>query len=123
MAILMMATGILFPNIEPSTIRGITAPVLLLSGAKSYPFLELITEELAGLLPNRETIVLPDAEHQMWHQAPDVCRKGVEKFLKRISIPSMVPADHDLRDPRDEARLLFGTKTPPVAAEQVGGGH
>jgi pimeloyl-ACP methyl ester carboxylesterase len=80
----MMTTGTLFPNIEPRTIRRITAPVLLLSGAKSYPFLGLITEELARLLPNRETIVLPDAGHQMWYQAPDVCRKDVEAFVARL---------------------------------------
>lgn len=85
----MMTTGILFPNIEPPTIRRITAPVLLLSGAKSYRFLGLITEELARLLPNRETIVLPDAGHQMWYQAPDVCRRGVETFLVHIGIPSL----------------------------------
>ncbi len=85
---LMMTTGILFPNIEPPAIRKITAPVLLLSGAKSYPFLGLITEELARLLPNRETIVLPHAGHQMWYQAPDVCRKDVETFLARIAIQS-----------------------------------
>ena len=81
----MMTTGILFPDIEPPTIRKITAPVLLLSGAKSYPFLGLITEELARLLPNREAIVLPDAGHQMWYQAPDVCRKDVEAFLVRMA--------------------------------------
>jgi hypothetical protein len=52
-----------FPAIEPLMIRKITAPVLLLSGAKSYPFLGLVTEELARLLPNSETIVLPDAGH------------------------------------------------------------
>ena len=85
----MMTTGILFPNIEPPTIRRITAPVLLLSGAKSYQFLGLITEELARLLPNRETIVLPDAGHQMWYQAPDVCRRDVERFLVRFGIPSL----------------------------------
>jgi len=84
----MMTTGTLFPNIEPPTIRRISAPVLLLSGAKSYPFLGLITEELARLLPNREKIVLPDAGHQMWYQAPDVCRKDVEAFLARIGIQS-----------------------------------
>jgi non-heme chloroperoxidase len=85
----MMTTGILFPNIEPPKIRRITAPVLLLSGAKSYQFLGLITEELARLLPNRETIVLPDAGHQMWYQAPDVCRRDVETFLVQIGIPSL----------------------------------
>jgi pimeloyl-ACP methyl ester carboxylesterase len=84
----MMTTGTLFPEIEASTIRRITAPVLLLSGAKSYPFLGLITEELARLLPNRETIVLPDAGHQMWDQAPELCRKDVEAFLARIGVQS-----------------------------------
>ena len=84
----MMTTGILFPDIEPATIRKIAAPALLLSGAKSYPFLGLITEELARLLPNRESIVLPDAGHQMWYQDPDVCRNYVEAFLARIGIQS-----------------------------------
>ncbi len=79
----MMTTGTLFPNIEPATIRKITTPVLLLSGAKSYPFLGLISEELARLLPNREVIVLPNAGHQMWYQEAEVCRKDVEEFLAR----------------------------------------
>ena len=82
----MMTTGTLFPDIAPRTIRKITTPSLLLSGAKSYPFLGLITEELARLLPNREAIVLPDAGHQMWFQAPDTCRKDVETFLTHVGI-------------------------------------
>ena len=82
----MMTTGTLFPNIAPGTIRTITTPSLLVSGAKSYAFLGLITEELARLLPNRETIVLPDAGHQMWYQAPDACRKDVEAFLTHVGI-------------------------------------
>jgi pimeloyl-ACP methyl ester carboxylesterase len=49
-------------------------------------FLGLITEELARLLPNHEIIVFPDAGHQMWYQAPDLCRKDVEAFLVRIGI-------------------------------------
>jgi pimeloyl-ACP methyl ester carboxylesterase len=87
----MMTTGILFPNIEPPTIRRITAPVLLLSGAKSYQFLGLITEELARLLPNRETIVLPDAGHQMWYQAPDVCRRDVENSSSTLASRRFIP--------------------------------
>jgi pimeloyl-ACP methyl ester carboxylesterase len=80
----MMTTGTLFPEIAPGTIRKITTPSLLLSGAKSYPFLGLITEELARLLPNREVILLPNAGHQMWYQAPDTCRKDVEAFLMHV---------------------------------------
>ena len=91
----MMTTGTLFPNIDPRTIRRITAPVLLLSGAKSYPFLGLITEELARLLPNSETIMLPDAGHQMWYQAPDVCRRDVEAFLVRLGIQSSAPSSQN----------------------------
>lgn len=82
----MMGTGTLFPPIEPRAIRRITAPVLLLSGSKTYPFLKLITEQLGRLLPNSETIVLPDAGHQMWYQEPDLCRKDVEAFLARHGI-------------------------------------
>jgi pimeloyl-ACP methyl ester carboxylesterase len=82
----MMTTGILFPNIEPRMIRKITAPVLLLSGARSYPFLGLITEELARLLPNCQSTVLPDAGHQMWYQDPEMCRKDVEAFLTSIGV-------------------------------------
>jgi pimeloyl-ACP methyl ester carboxylesterase len=82
----MMTTGTLFPDIPPKTVRKITAPTLLLSGAKSYPFLGLITQELARLLPNSQTIIVPDAGHQMWYQDPDVCRRDVETFLHRNGI-------------------------------------
>ena len=88
----MMTTGTLFPDIAPQTIQKISAPVLLLSGAKSYPFLGLITEELARLLPNRETIILPEAGHQMWYQAPDICRKDVETFFGRIGVQPSTPS-------------------------------
>jgi pimeloyl-ACP methyl ester carboxylesterase len=77
----MMRTGTLFPDIEPQTIRKITAPVLLLSGAKSYPFLMLITQELGRLLPRSRTEILADAGHQMWYQDPEACMKDVEAFL------------------------------------------
>jgi pimeloyl-ACP methyl ester carboxylesterase len=82
----MMTTGTLFPVIAPRTIRKITAPALLLSGAKSYPFLKLITKKLGTLLPNSESIVLPDSGHQMWYQEPDLCRTDVEAFLTHHGI-------------------------------------
>jgi pimeloyl-ACP methyl ester carboxylesterase len=88
---LMMTTGVLFPDIEPPAIRKINAPVLLLSGAKSYPFLGLVSEELARLLPNSQMIVLPDAGHQMWYQAPVVCRADVEAFLARMGTQNFGP--------------------------------
>jgi len=82
----MMTTGTLFPDLDPHAVHKITAPVLLLSGAKSYPFLGLITNELARLLPKGQSIVLPDAGHQMWFQDPEECRKDVEGFLAEHGI-------------------------------------
>ena len=82
----MMTTGTIFPDIRPADVRKITVPVLLLSGARSYPFLGLITEELARLIPRNQSIVFPNAGHQMWYQDPDLCRKDVEEFLGRNGI-------------------------------------
>jgi len=62
----MMTTGSLFPKIEPKTIQKINVPTLLLSGWQWYPFLGLITGELAHLLPDSQSIVFSDG-------APDVC--------------------------------------------------
>ena len=108
---LMMTTGVLFPDIEPPTIRKITAPVLLLSGAESYPFLGLVTEELAHLLPNNEMIVLPDVGHQMWYEDPALCRADVEAFLVRMGTQNFRP--QRIRPVPDESNSWNGS---PVAA-------
>jgi pimeloyl-ACP methyl ester carboxylesterase len=77
----MMTTGTLFPEIDPGKIEAISVPTLLLSGAKSYPFLTLISRDLARLLPDCQNIVLPDTGHQMWYEKPEECRRHVENFL------------------------------------------
>lgn len=82
----MMTTGTIFPAIGPAEIRRITTPVLLLSGAKSYPFLSLITQELGRLLPYNQSVVFPNAGHQMWYQDTEECRKDVKDFLARNGI-------------------------------------
>lgn len=92
----MMTKGTLFPDIEPQTIQGITVPTLLLSGARSYPFLGPITEELARLLPHSQTKILPDAGHQMWYQYPEVCRKAVEEFLGQALQTQKTPVGNPL---------------------------
>jgi len=82
----MMTQGTLFPEISPREIRKVRVPTLLLLGAKTYPFLTLITQELDRLLPQREEIVFPNAGHQMWYQQPDDCRSDVEAFLAHAGI-------------------------------------
>ena len=82
----MMTAGTLFPAITPQVVQRISSPVLILLGAKTYPFLELIGRDLATLLPKSRTIVFPDAGHQMWLQEPEECRNDVEKFLADFRI-------------------------------------
>ena len=78
----MMTSGELFPNLDPKAVRNIHAPVLILSGEKSYPFLGLIDQELARLLPDNRRIILPGATHQMWFEQLAECRKDVLEFLR-----------------------------------------
>ena len=82
----MMRAGTLFPVITPTQVRSIRLPVLLLMGAKSYPFLGVIGRELGRLLPDSRTVVFQDAGHQMWLQDPVACREDVEKFLASVGI-------------------------------------
>jgi pimeloyl-ACP methyl ester carboxylesterase len=82
----MMTTGTLFPDLDPAPVKKISAPVLLLSGGKSYPFLTLIDERLSQLLPFNQHIVFPDCGHQMWLVHPDQCREDVETFLGQNNI-------------------------------------
>jgi pimeloyl-ACP methyl ester carboxylesterase len=48
-------------GITLQAVQRISVPVLILMGAKSYPFLGVIGRELARLLPKSKTIVFPDA--------------------------------------------------------------
>jgi pimeloyl-ACP methyl ester carboxylesterase len=77
----MMTRGELFPELDPEAVRRISASALLLSGAKSYPFLRLIDAELMRLLPHARQIVYPEAGRQMWMQEPEACRRAVLEFL------------------------------------------
>ena len=85
---IMMPFGTLFPTIEPEAVRRIGRPTLILSGAKSYPFLGLIDEALLALLPDRRRIVFADAGHQMWLQHPQDCRNAVFELAARETPPS-----------------------------------
>jgi len=78
----MMPAGTLFPNIEPQSIRNVRIPVLLLSGGKSYAFLQLIDAALQDLLQDNQRIIFPDAGHQMWLLHPQECRDAAEEFLR-----------------------------------------
>lgn len=79
----MLPKGTLFPEISPDAVRAIRVPTLILSGAKSYPFLTLIDAELAKSIRGTRNVIFPDAGHQMWLKHPDECRDLTEEFFRK----------------------------------------
>jgi pimeloyl-ACP methyl ester carboxylesterase len=59
-------------------------PTLLLSGEKSQAPQKAIDRELERLLPAevRQRVIIRDADHGMWFQQPEACRKTVLEFLR-----------------------------------------
>jgi pimeloyl-ACP methyl ester carboxylesterase len=74
----------MYPGLDREAVRGIVAPTLLLSGARSQPSQKSIDEELERLLPekSRQRTIVRDADHAMWFQQPEQCRKAVLEFVR-----------------------------------------
>ena len=79
----MMTSGELFPQIDQAAVHQLRVPVLLMSGGASYEFIQYIDQELVRLIPNVESIVYPDAGHQMWLKYPKLCRDDAVQFFLR----------------------------------------
>src|SRR5262249_7825485 len=73
----------MYPGLEREAVRKITAPTLLLSGEKSPASHKSVDQELERLLPEkgRQRIIIR-ADHGMWFQQPEACRKAVLEFLR-----------------------------------------
>ncbi len=72
-----------FPALSMAAVRGIKAPVLLLSGQRSLVLHGLLDEQLRRLLPNSERIILPVATHEMWSEFPEECRAATLAFVTK----------------------------------------
>jgi pimeloyl-ACP methyl ester carboxylesterase len=74
----------MYPALDRDAVRKIAVPTLLLSGEKSPSTQERIDKELERLLPEttRRRVIIPGADHGMWFQQPEACRKAVLEFLR-----------------------------------------
>lgn len=78
----------IFPFFPATTCMDLTqvqAPVLLVSGALSPRFLQLITEELAKCLIHSERMFVPDASHEMEYDNPSAFNEAILRFLDQYS--------------------------------------
>jgi pimeloyl-ACP methyl ester carboxylesterase len=81
----MMTAGTLFPDLPPAAVRNIDLPVLMFSGAESYPFLMATDAELERLLRHVKRFVIPGTGHQMWVKDGEFCRAWTLEFLHALS--------------------------------------
>ena len=80
----LVSSDNMYPALERDAVRKIAAPTLLLSGEKSPATQKSVDEELERLLPEklRQRVIIHDADHGMWFQRPEACRKAVLEFLR-----------------------------------------
>lgn len=79
-------SGKQFPTVTCNDVKSIKAPVLLIMGEKSPPFLTLITKQLNACLTNRELVVLPNTSHGLEYENPSGFNKAVVEFINKHGI-------------------------------------
>jgi pimeloyl-ACP methyl ester carboxylesterase len=77
----MLGAG--FPPLDDDAVRGIHAPVLLLTGEHSPAFLLRLTDRLEELLPNVERLQIPDASHGMHEENAPAVNEAIVGFIRR----------------------------------------
>lgn len=68
-------------DLDPSALRAITTPALLLLGGASPSFVRAGVETLAAALPRSRLVVLPGQGHAAHRSAPDLLAREIEAFL------------------------------------------
>ncbi len=70
-----------FPLITPDEVRGIEIPVLMISGGRSYPILQLIDAEIEKQLANGRRVIVPEGTHDVCSEQSAVCAEAIRAFL------------------------------------------
>ncbi|MDT7828217.1 alpha/beta hydrolase [Pricia sp. S334] len=71
-----------FLRLDPSRIKSLKVPVLLLVGNRSPQWLVEISRELDGLLPNSELVTLKNSSHGLYFENPGDADRAVMEFLE-----------------------------------------
>jgi pimeloyl-ACP methyl ester carboxylesterase len=70
-----------FPALDREAVRAAITPALMLSGGRTLPMHRIIDAELESLLAHGRRVLLPDASHDVWGDAPERCRELTLRFL------------------------------------------
>jgi len=72
-----------FPPLSDDDVRGVAAPTLLMTGARSPAYLPRLTDRLQQLLPNAERAEIAAASHLMNEENPAAANEAILDFLSR----------------------------------------
>lgn len=72
-----------FPDIAADNIKRVHIPALIITGQNTTRIHRLDTEKLAGLLPNAESVVIPNAGHGSNRDNPTAFNRAVTEFLSK----------------------------------------
>jgi pimeloyl-ACP methyl ester carboxylesterase len=72
-----------FPPLSDDDVRGVAAPTLLMTGARSPAYLPRLTDRLQQLLPNAKRVETPAASHLMSEENPGAVNEAILGFLAR----------------------------------------
>jgi pimeloyl-ACP methyl ester carboxylesterase len=75
--------GVGFPPLNDDDVRGVAAPTLLMTGARSPAYLPRLTDRLQQLLPNAERVEIAAASHLMNEENPGAANEAILDFLSR----------------------------------------
>ena len=70
---------------KPGTER-ITVPILCVRGALSHPSTAAVEQLLRNWFPQLETVVIPNANHLLHMQQPDLVAQAMSRFLSKHTI-------------------------------------
>jgi len=74
-----------FPKLSKAKLRRLPTPTLIITGETTTPIHKLVTRELARLLPNAESVIIPAAGHASNRDNPQAFNAAVLKFLAQHS--------------------------------------
>lgn len=80
-----------FPALSRDALAALRIPTLMLTGTRTTRLHALVDDQLAALLPDVRRVRVEGATHDLWADAPDVCRDAALDFLLGLS-PRSAPA-------------------------------
>jgi pimeloyl-ACP methyl ester carboxylesterase/leucyl aminopeptidase (aminopeptidase T) len=71
-----------FPRVEPAAARSIGAPILMISGGRSYPLFRLVDDALEQHLTTGRRHIVVDGTHDVCSEQPETCAALIREFLR-----------------------------------------